>query len=88
MRQFTYQPQGVCSRQMQFELDDNDVVHNVKFVGGCPGNTVGVATLAEGHKATELIAMLKNIDCGGRGTSCPDQLAMALQQALTQALRK
>ncbi len=73
---------------MQFELDDNDVVHNVKFMGGCPGNTVGVATLAEGRKATDLIKMLKNIDCGGRGTSCPDQLATALQQALTQALRK
>ncbi len=88
MRQFTYQPRGVCSQRLSFELDENEVVHNVRFLGGCPGNTVGVATLAEGHKATELIKMLKNIDCGGRGTSCPDQLAIALQQALTQALGK
>ena len=82
MRQFNYQPKGVCSMQICFMLDEDDVVHNVEFIGGCPGNTVGVATLAEGQNAQQLIAKLKGIDCRGRGTSCPDQLAKALTQAL------
>ncbi len=82
MRQFSYTPKGVCSMQIRFELDEQDNVHNVQFIGGCPGNTVGVATLAEGQNARELIAKLKGIDCRGRGTSCPDQLANALTQAL------
>lgn len=68
--------------QIRFELDEHDNVHNVQFIGGCPGNTVGVATLAEGQNARELIAKLKGIDCRGRGTSCPDQFAKALMQAL------
>ena len=82
MRQFNYTPKGVCSMRIHFELDEQDVVHNVAFIGGCPGNTVGVATLAEGQNAQQLIAKLKGIDCRGRGTSCPDQLAKALAQAL------
>ncbi|MBR4418895.1 MAG: TIGR03905 family TSCPD domain-containing protein [Clostridia bacterium] len=82
MRQFNYSPKGVCSMQISFELDDQDVVHNVRFLGGCPGNTVGIATLAEGQKAQDLIARLQGINCHGRGTSCPDQLAKALSEAL------
>ncbi len=82
MRQFSYQPKGVCSMQITFELDEQDVVHNVRFLGGCPGNTIGIAALAEGQKAQDLIAKLEGVDCRGRGTSCPDQLAKALQQAL------
>ena len=82
MRQYSYTPKGVCSMQIRFELDEQDNVHNVQFIGGCPGNTVGVATLAEGQNARELIAKLKGIDCRGRGTSCPDQFAKALMQAL------
>ena len=82
MRQFNYSPKGVCSMQISFELDDQDVVHNVRFMGGCPGNTVGIATLAEGQKAQDLIASLQGINCHGRGTSCPDQLAKALSEAL------
>jgi len=70
--------------QIHFEIDDQELVHNVQFVGGCPGNTVGVATLAEGQNARLLIAKLKGIDCRGRGTSCPDQLAKALTQALAK----
>lgn len=82
MRQFNYQPKGVCSMQIRFMLDEQNVVHNVEFIGGCPGNTVGVATLAEGQNAQQLITKLKGIDCRGRGTSCPDQLAKALTQAI------
>ena len=82
MRQFKYKTKGVCSMQISFELDEQNVVHNVQFMGGCPGNTVGVATLAEGQNARDLIEKLKGIDCRGRGTSCPDQLSLALVQAL------
>ncbi len=82
MRQFSYSPKGVCSMQIRFELDEQDNVHNVQFLGGCPGNTVGVATLAEGQNARELITKLQGINCRGRGTSCPDQLAQALTKAL------
>ena len=82
MRQFSYQPKGVCSMQISFELDDDNIVHNVRFMGGCPGNTVGIATLAEGQKAQDLIKQLQGINCHGRGTSCPDQLAKALIEAL------
>lgn len=83
MRQFSYQPKGVCTMQITFELDEQDVVHNVRFLGGCPGNTIGIATLAEGQKAQDLITKLEGVDCRGRGTSCPDQLAKALKQAIT-----
>lgn len=69
--------------QITFELDEQDVVHNVRFLGGCPGNTIGIATLAEGQKAQDLITKLEGVDCRGRGTSCPDQLAKALKQAIT-----
>ncbi|MCM1404103.1 MAG: TIGR03905 family TSCPD domain-containing protein [Prevotella sp.] len=82
MRQFSYTPQGVCSMQIRFELDEQENVHHVQFLGGCPGNTVGVATLAEGQNARELITKLQGINCRGRGTSCPDQLAQALIKAL------
>ena len=61
MRQFSYSPKGVCSMQIRFELDEQDVVHNVQFLGGCPGNTLGIATLAEGKRAQDLIAQLKGI---------------------------
>ncbi len=83
MRQFSYQTKGVCSMEIRFMLDEQDVVHNVEFVGGCPGNTLGVATLAEGQNAHQLIAKLKGINCRGRGTSCPDQFSKALTQALS-----
>ena len=82
MRQFKYKTKGVCSMQINFELDEQDVVHNVQFIGGCPGNTLSVASLAEVQNAHDLIEKLKGIDCRGRGTSCPDQLSLALAQAL------
>lgn len=79
----TYKPSGVCSRAITFDIDDG-VVHNVSFAGGCNGNTQGVARLAEGMDAEELIKRLDGIECGFRGTSCPDQLAQALKQALKE----
>ncbi len=76
---YIYTPQGVCSMQMIFEID-GDIVKDLKIVGGCPGNTVGVATLVKGKKINEIIAILKGIPCGSKGTSCPDQIARALEE--------
>lgn len=80
---YTFTPRGVCSAQVEFELEDN-VVSNVKFTRGCNGNTQGVAALCEGMKADEVINRLEGIDCNGRGTSCPDQLAKAIKMALAE----
>ena len=77
-----YKTKGVCAQGIEFEIDDNKKVHNVKFTGGCSGNTQGVAKLVEGMKAEDAIARLEGIRCGVRPTSCPDQLAKALKQAL------
>lgn len=76
---YIYSPQGVCSMQMIFEID-GDIVKNLQIMGGCPGNTIGVSTLIKGKNIDEIIQMLKGIPCGKRGTSCPDQIAKALQE--------
>lgn len=81
---YTYTPRGVCSKKITVELSDNGVVENVSFQGGCSGNTQGVAALVKGMKAEEAISRMKGIDCNGRGTSCPDQLAEALTEALEE----
>ena len=78
-----YKTRGTCSRSIEFDLDDG-IVRNVKFNGGCSGNTQGIAALAEGMKAEDVIARCKNIMCGMKGTSCPDQLAKALEEALNK----
>ena len=77
-----YKTKGVCAQGIEFEVDDNKKVHNIKFTGGCSGNTQGVARLVEGMDVNEAISRMKGIDCNGRGTSCPDQLAKALEQAI------
>ena len=77
--EYRYQPEGVCSYDMIFEID-GDVVKSLKIIGGCPGNTVGVSKLIENKKIDDIIKMLKGIDCGSRGTSCPDQIARALEE--------
>lgn len=76
---YEYEPQGVCSMKIIIETDD-DIIKSVKFLGGCDGNTQGVAALIKGMKINEAISRLKGIDCKGRGTSCPDQLARALEE--------
>lgn len=78
---YTFKTSGVCARAIEFDLDDG-VVSNVRFAGGCMGNTTGVAKLAEGRRADELISVLEGIQCGMKGTSCPDQLAKAIKEAL------
>lgn len=77
----TYIPRGVCSRMIEVEIED-DIIVSCKFLGGCSGNTQGVSKLVVGMDANDAIEKLKGIDCGGRGTSCPDQLANALEEAL------
>ncbi len=80
---FTYKTRGVCSRAIQLEVE-NDTITFCRFEGGCNGNTQGVASLVTGMKVADAIAKLKGIQCGPRPTSCPDQLATALEQYLAQ----
>ena len=75
----SYKTHGTCSKEIQFEIEDN-IIKEVRFIGGCMGNTQGVAALIKGYDVDEAIRRLKGIDCHGRGTSCPDQLALALEQ--------
>ncbi len=77
--QYEYKTSGVCAAKIVFEVED-DIVSNVRFIGGCSGNTQGVAKLAEGMSRDELIKRLEGIRCGMKSTSCPDQLAKALLQ--------
>lgn len=77
-QKIVYPTSGVCSQAIVIEMD-GEVVKGVEFIGGCQGNTKGVAALAAGMPATEVIRRLEGIDCGRKGTSCPDQLARALK---------
>ena len=79
MERISYIPKGVCSKMINVDVD---VIKNIEFVGGCPGNTVGVSKLCVGRKVDEVIKILSGIDCRGRGTSCPDQLARALDESI------
>ncbi len=80
---YNYKPQGVCARGLTFDIEDG-TVKNIKFSGGCSGNTQGVAALADGMEANELIERLAGIRCGFKNTSCPDQLAKAVAKALQE----
>ena len=80
---YQYKTKGTCSRLIDFDLE-NGVVSNVRFVSGCNGNLKGIGRLVEGRKASEIAALLKGTDCGGRGTSCPDQFARGLEAAMAQ----
>lgn len=81
MATISYTPKGVCSRIIDIEVEDG-IVKKVHFTGGCNGNTQGVSKLVEGMKVQDVIDRLEGIDCNGRGTSCPAQLAEALKSAL------
>lgn len=79
----TYYPRGVCSRKMDIEVE-NGVIKEVNITGGCSGNKQGIAALVKGRKVEEIIESLRGINCNGRGTSCPDQLARALQEIVNE----
>lgn len=80
---YSFTPHGVCSVQIDFEIEDG-ILKNVRFTRGCNGNTQGVGALCEGMTADEVIKRLEGINCNGRGTSCPDQLAKAVKMAVNQ----
>lgn len=77
--EYRYTPKGVCSREIILEIE-NDIIKSLKIVGGCPGNTVGVSKLVQNRNIDEVIEILKGIQCRDKGTSCPDQVAMALEE--------
>ncbi len=79
---FSFKPNGVCCREMVFELDDNNVIVDVDFIGGCPGNLIGIKQLVLGQQADDVANRLQNITCGVKSTSCPDQLSKALREAI------
>lgn len=80
---YSYKTRGVCSRKITFSVEDGKV-HNVAFDGGCNGNGKGVSALVEGMAVDEAIARMRGITCGMKNTSCPDQLAQALEQTKAQ----
>lgn len=75
---YVFKTSGVCSKEIRFEIED-DVIKSVEFVGGCPGNLIGIKTLVEGSTVDEVIEKLKGIPCGSKSTSCPDQFTKALE---------
>lgn len=80
---FSFTPESVCSRKIEFELEDGKV-KNLHFLGGCPGNLAAISKLVEGQDARQLIPLLEGIPCGGKSTSCADQFVKALRKALQQ----
>ena len=82
MKEINYQTSGTCSRLIHVELDDNNVIQNCYFIGGCNGNLQGISKLVIGQKAEDIIERVKGISCNGRPTSCPDQLSKALEEAI------
>lgn len=79
-KKLEYTPVGVCSKKITVEIDDTNKITNVEIIGGCPGNTKAVSKLCLGRDVNEIIDILKQIPCGIKDTSCPDQLAIALQK--------
>lgn len=80
---YKFIPHGVCSHEITYDIVDG-VVRNIRFIGGCDGNAKGISVLAEGHTPEELIDLLHDIKCKSKGTSCPAQLAKALEETLEQ----
>ena len=81
---YQYKTKGTCSQAIYFDLEDNKV-KNVQFMGGCNGNLKGIAALVKGMPAKEVVERLKGVECGVKGTSCPDQLAKNLELIIAQA---
>ena len=80
MHTITYRPRGVCSRNMEIDVE-GDVIQSVRVEGGCSGNLQGICSLLKGMTVEEAVARMEGIRCGGKPSSCPDQLAQALKQA-------
>ncbi len=82
MKHYSYSPKGVCSIAIDYDLDDDKKIHNLKFTGGCNGNLKAIGRLLEGEDAKKAADILRGNDCKNRGTSCADQLSKALDEAL------
>jgi uncharacterized protein (TIGR03905 family) len=81
-----YTTHGTCTKMILIDVDDDSkVINDVQFIGGCPGNTIGLSAMVRGQKAEDVIKKLEGIQCGMKPTSCPDQLANALRQSLQQS---
>ena len=78
--EYRYRPIGVCSSEMIFNIDDNNVIQELKVIGGCNGNLKGISELIKGMKVDDVIGKLSGILCGYRNTSCPDQISKALTE--------
>ena len=85
--EYRYRPEGVCSREIIIEIE-NDIIKNLKIVGGCPGNLQALPRLVEGMTVEEIEKKLSGIDCAGRGTSCADQLVRAVKKAYEESKNK
>jgi uncharacterized protein (TIGR03905 family) len=81
MKHIEYKTFGTCSQMIIVDIDDQQRIDNVQFIGGCNSNTKGIASLVKGMKVEDVKARLKGITCGSKPTSCPDQLVHALEQA-------
>ena len=84
MKNYSFKPQGVCARQITFGIDDDGKLRDVRFTGGCPGNLLAIGKLVEGADPRNVASILRGNDCRGRGTSCADQLSIALTAALNE----
>ncbi len=82
MKNYTYTPTGVCSRQISFDIDDEGRIHNLEYERGCNGNLKAIGRLVEGRDAKEVADILRGNLCGGKGTSCADQLAKSIDEAI------
>ena len=82
--QVDFVPDGVCSKYISFEIDEDNKIHHLNFLGGCPGNLKAISKLLEGADAAQTAKTLRGNLCGSRGTSCADQLAIAIEEALTR----
>ena len=78
--EYRYKPNGVCSTEMIFDIDENNIVKDLKVIGGCNGNLKGISSLISGMKIDDIIVKLSDIKCGYKDTSCPDQIAKALKE--------
>ena len=78
----TFTPKGVCSREMRVDVDEQGIIRELQVVGGCSGNLQGLSSLLRGMEVEQAVERLEGIRCGGKPTSCPDQIAQALKQAL------
>ena len=88
MMEYRYRPNGVCSTEMIFDIDENNVVKELKVIGGCNGNLKGISSLVKGMKLDDIILRLSGIKCGYKNTSCPDQIAEALKGYMGRFARR